>query len=174
MAGEQPAVNPFLALAVTAASLALAPARAAPPAPAAPEEIAFFLGPWATEPAPVEGFETLAATPPDCAQPVRIERGPDDSIMRTARRRGGQESTVAFRVMRFAGNYPWWPVEGGPGPIARRVDADSFDLAPMAMGRADWARAIRHHRCAASSDEALNSLPDGSPHTDRASAATQP
>lgn len=144
-------------------ALAAAPVQAAP-APASPEDIAFFIGRWATGPAPVEGYETLGASAPDCSRAVRIETGPTGGIVRTARLRDGQERAVAFRVMRFANDHPWWPVDGGPGPIARRVGADRFDLAPTAMGRADWARAMRHYRCPADAGGDITPPPDGPPH----------
>lgn len=109
--------------------------------------MAFFAGRWATGPAPADRFETLSTRTPDCARAVRIEAGPSNEVVRSVTRGDGTKSTARFRVMQFAGNHPWWPVEGGPGPVARKVDADSFDLAPTQVGRADWARAIRHYRC---------------------------
>ncbi len=123
---------------------ALLPTTAAADTPAAtPEEVAFFLGRWATGPAPVEGFETFAAEAPSCERAVEISAAGDGLIARTAH--GGASAT--FRVMRIAGRFPWWPVDGGPAPVARRAEGETFDLAPTQMGQADWSRAIRHERC---------------------------
>jgi hypothetical protein len=142
----------MIAAAACFACLGTAASVRAAPVPATAEDLAFFVGQWATGPAPVDGYETISAQSPDCARAVRIEAGPDDRLVRTVMRRDGQDSSAAFRVMRFAGHYPWWPIDGGPGPVAREVDADSFDLAPIGVGRADWTRAIRHYRCPAAAD----------------------
>lgn len=127
------------------------PVRAAP-TPATSADMAFFAGLWATGQAPVDGYETISAQAPDCARAVQIEAGSGNEVVRSVTQGDGAKSATTFRVMRFAGNYPWWPVDGGPGPVARKVDADSFDLAPIQVGRADWARAIRHYRCPAAAD----------------------
>lgn len=119
------------------------------PVPASEDDLGFFVGQWATGPAPADGYETMSARSPDCARAVRIEAGPDNLLVRTMKLRDGKDSAAAFRVMRFAGNYPWWPADGGPGPVARKVDADTFDLGPTRVGRADWTEAIRHYRCPA-------------------------
>ncbi len=138
---------PSLVLAATGLACA-APAYGAA-SPATRDQIAFFVGEWGTGPAPVEGYETIPAVTPDCRHTVRIAPGGDTQITRTARTRDGQQVSANFRVVRVGNTYPWWPVDGGIGPVARTIDAESFDLAPMVMGRADWARAIRHHRCPA-------------------------
>lgn len=125
-----------------------APAQVSP-VPASADDLAFFVGQWATGPAPVEGYETMPTQSPNCARAVRIEAGADKLLVRMVKLRDGQTSAAAFRVMRFAGHYPWWPADGGPAPVARKVDADSFDLGPTQVGRVDWSQAIRHYRCPA-------------------------
>lgn len=116
-------------------------------------EADFFVGRWATGPSPVDGFETLPATPPSCDRPVEIRRIGPDRIERQVRGRDGRPTTSTFTVKRFAGNFPWWPSGGGAAPVARRVDQDVFDLAPTRLGRADWSQAIRHQRCPAVGSE---------------------
>lgn len=132
---------------VGACGFALAGTAYAQAVPASADDVAFFVGDWATGPAPVDGYETIPAAPPDCTLPVRIEADEDGGIVRTVRRRDGAAHSAAFRVMRFAGNYPWRSDDGGPAPVARKIDEQSFDLAPTMTGRADWSRAIRHQRC---------------------------
>lgn len=125
--------------------LGLPLAALAQPADAAADETAWFAGEWTVTPAPVEGFETIAAEPPGT---VRIEHAGGAHIVRhSPARHGRPAASVEFTVKKLRGNFPWWPKAGGPSAVARRVSDDSFDLAPVSqMGRADWLRALRHTR----------------------------
>lgn len=120
----------------------------AQPADASAEETAWFAGGWTVAPAPVEGFEDITAEPPGT---VRIEHAGGARLVRHSPEKNGRPAmSVAFTVKKLGGNFPWWPPAGGPGAVARRVSADSFDLATVGpMGRADWSRALRHTRIVA-------------------------
>jgi hypothetical protein len=124
---------------------ALSPAIAEAP-DAAAQEVRWFVGKWATGPADVPGFETIAGNP-DCKTAVDISATGPATIQRTARLRDGTSHTSEFRVKSFNGNFPWWSKDGIGGPVAKRTGADSFVLATTRNGKADWAGARKHTRC---------------------------
>ena len=117
----------------------------AQPADATGDETAWFVGEWTVTPAPVEGFETIAAEPPGT---VCIEHDGGAKIVRHSPTKDGRPAVrVEFTVKKLGRSFPWWPKAGGPGAVARRVSDDSFDLASIGrVGRADWSRALRHTR----------------------------
>ncbi|WP_312163839.1 hypothetical protein [Phenylobacterium sp.] len=126
-------------------------------APAAEADVAFFVGRWATGPAPVEGYDTIALDAPACERPVEIIAAGQGLIRRLPSASAAPQDGPTFKVMHIAGRFAWWPTDGGGGPVARRAGPDAFDLAPTHVGQADWGRAIRHRRCPAT--------PDSSPGT---------
>jgi len=123
---------------------------AAQASPASREDVAFFLGRWATLPAESEDPADGAGGALDCTRSVDITSPGEGLIQRTSTA-SNPETGAVFRVMSFAGRHPWWPADGGVGPVARRMGEDAFDLAPTRVGQADWSRAIRHRRCPAAS-----------------------
>lgn len=132
-----------LALAAALLSGALAMAAIAD---ADTQEVAFFIGRWATAPSDQPGFETLAP-PPDCGRAVEIVTDGGSLITRTATLRSGERRSTRFTVKALGGTFPWWPESGAPALVARRLDADSFILARTFSGKADWDQAIKHTRC---------------------------
>lgn len=146
--------------ALTACFLGLPLALQAQPAEATSEQTAWFAGEWTVAPVPVEGFKDIVSAPPTT---VRIEHTGDARLVRHSPERDVRPAaSVAFNVKTFGGNFPWWPVEGGPSVVARRVSDDSFDLASVGpMGKADWSRALRHTRVAAAQEPAPATLPPG-------------
>lgn len=117
----------------------------AQPTDAPAEEAAWFAGEWAVTLAPVEGFDDVVA---NSITTVRIEhRGGAAVVRHSPERNGRSAASVAFTVKKLGATFPWWPEDGGPAAVARKVSEDSFDLATVgAMGRADWSRALRHTR----------------------------
>ncbi len=126
---------------------ALTPCLGEEAVPASTEELAWFAGRWATAPADLEGFTTLTPEPIDCAKAVTITIR-DGALYRAVTLRDGRQVESGFEVMRFAGNYPWWPLDGGGTAVAKRLDAQSFVLAATSMGKAQWAQGRKHIRCA--------------------------
>lgn len=96
-------------------------------------------------PAPAEGFDEDGANP---ITTVRIEHRGGAALVRHSPERNGRPAvSVAFAVKKLGATFPWWPEDGGPASVSRKVSADSFDLASVdPMGRADWSRALRHTR----------------------------
>lgn len=117
---------------------------------ASPEDTAWFAGQWATGPADIPGYETMAAAP-DCSRAVTIHVIRDNVIARETRLRNGSLHRAEFSVKRFGQNFPWWPTDStASAPVARRTGNDVFLLARTGdMGRADWERALQHTRCPA-------------------------
>ncbi len=117
---------------------------------ASAEDTAWFAGQWATGPADIPGYETMAAAP-DCSRPVTIHVIRDNVIARETRLRNGSLHRAEFSVKRFGQNFPWWPADStASAPVARRTGNDVFLLARTGdMGRADWDRALQHTRCPA-------------------------
>jgi len=113
---------------------------------ASPADISFFAGRWATGPADVEGFETIYPKGPDCSKAVEIVKEGGAKIRRIVILRNGVRHEASFTVKRFGVNFPWW-TDAGAAPVARRIDANTFILAATRVGKADWARAIKHTRC---------------------------
>lgn len=132
----------------TALTLALlAPLATADVPAASAAELAWFEGRWATGPADVPGHDTIAAEAPDCQRAVSIRRSGQDRLERSTTLRDGSTHIAEFEIRKFGGNYPWWPVSGQPGPVAKRTGDNVFVLAPTDMGRAQWDRALQHTRC---------------------------
>jgi hypothetical protein len=123
----------------------------APAGEATETETIWFAGEWTVAPAPVEGYDTIIAKRyPN----VQIEHRGGTRIARISTLRHGERVTVEFEVRSFGGNYPWWSATGGGNLIARRVNEDTFDLAGVgAMGKADWAHALRHTRVKHAADD---------------------
>ncbi len=110
-------------------------------------EVAFFAGKWAVGAADAPGFETIVGGP-DCARAsVVIERVGASGVRRISTLRNGSKHSVEFDVKSFGGNFPFWVKGGAGGPVARRVDANTFLLASLRNGRADWQGALKHIRC---------------------------
>lgn len=139
--------------------LGLPSALPAQPADASADETAWFAGEWTVAPAPVEGFADIVAEPQGT---VRIEHAGGSRLVRHSSERNGRAAvSVTFTVKKFGGNYPWWS-EGGGSAVARRVSENSFDLASVGpMGKADWARALRHTRVVAAAENEPAALPPG-------------
>ena len=125
--------------------LALSPAIAEVP-DATEQEVRWFVGKWATGPADVPGFETIAGGA-DCKAAIDISARGAATIQRTVRLRDGALRTNEFRVKSFKGNFPWWSKDGIGGPVAKRTGEDSFILATTRNGKADWSGALKHTRC---------------------------
>lgn len=113
---------------------------------ASAQESRWFAGKWATGPADVPGFETIAE-PADCKTAVDITTTGPATIRRTVRLRNGELRSNEFTVKSFNGNFPWWSKDGIGGPVAKRMGADSFILATTRNGKADWPNALKHTRC---------------------------
>lgn len=113
---------------------------------AAPAEVAWFVGTWSVTHADAAEAETIPAAPP---QQVIIAHTEGARIRRTRVPHGGRAGeavTVTFTVKTLRGTFPWWS-EGGSSLVARRVDEDTFLLAPVRDGgRADWQNAWRYAR----------------------------
>lgn len=110
------------------------------------QDIRWFAGKWATGPADVPGFETIAEAP-DCKAAVEIAATGPATIRRTVRLRNGELRSNEFTVKSFNGNFPWWSKDGIGGPVAKRTATDSFVLATTRTGKADWPNALKHTRC---------------------------
>ncbi|MDP2228749.1 MAG: hypothetical protein Q8J78_14865 [Moraxellaceae bacterium] len=133
-----------------AASLMLclaSPLAQADIAPASAADMKWFEGRWATVPADVPGMETLAPATADCTHAVTLRQTGASTLMRVSTLRNGEAHTAEFEIKTFAGNYPWWPLDDGPAPVAKRIGDNAFVLARTQMGRADWANALQHIRC---------------------------
>jgi hypothetical protein len=129
------------------AALALSSGAHAAVTDAADADVAFFAGRWAVGPADAPGFDTIHGGP-DCARAsVVIERTGGSSLRRISTLRNGARHEVEFDVKSFGGNFPFWMKGGAGGPVARRLDANSFLLATLRDGRADWGGALKHIRC---------------------------
>lgn len=139
--------------------LGLPSALPAQPADASADETAWFAGEWTVTPAPVDGFEDIVAEPSGA---VRIEHLGGARLVRHSPERNGRAAvSAAFTVKKFGGNYPWWS-EGGGSVVARKVSENSFDLASVGpMGKADWARALRHTRAKPAEPAAVAQLQPG-------------
>lgn len=110
------------------------------------QDVRWFVGKWAVGAADMAGFETIAGAP-DCKAAIDIvEIGPA-SIRRIVRLKSGEVRSNDFTVKSFGGNFPWWSKDGTGGPVAKRIDADSFVLATTRSGKADWANGLKHKRC---------------------------
>lgn len=131
----------------------------AQPKDAAAEEAAWFAGEWTVTPAPVEGFEDIAA---ESQGTVRIEHRDGARIIRHSPARNGRPAASAeFTVKKLGANFPWW-AEGGGSAVAKKVSEDVFDLATVGpMGRADWTRALRHTRAKPAEAAAVAQLQPG-------------
>lgn len=114
---------------------------------ASASETAWFAGNWATGPADVPGFDTIGPAP-DCSRAVTIRVVKGNVIVRETRLRNGSLHSAEFAVKHFGQNFPWWPTDGAPGPVAKRTGDDVFLLARTGnMGKADWDNALQHTRC---------------------------
>lgn len=129
----------------------------AQPVDASADETAWFAGEWTVASVPVEAFEDIVA---ESQGTVRIEHLDGARLVRHSPERNGRAAVSAtFTVKKIGGNYPWWSESGG-SVVARKVSENSFDLAGVGpMGKADWARALRHTRVAAENESAA--LPPG-------------
>lgn len=112
---------------------------------ASPEEAAWFAGQWEVGPAPVEGFETIAGGEPN----VSVIRYLEGSRIEREITLRGKLYVMRFDVKSFGGNFPWWGENGG-NYVSKKVDEDSFILAPVGpMGKAEWDRGWLYKRVAA-------------------------
>ncbi len=109
-------------------------------------EVRWFVGKWAVGAADVPEFGMIAGGG-DCKAAVDIAATGPLTIRRTVRLRNGTLRSSEFTVKSFAGNFPWWSKDGIGGPVAKRIDAESFVLATTRNGKADWTNGLKHTRC---------------------------